>query len=50
MNDLREIADLCKENDLKYHLDGARIWNASVKKGIDFSFFGELFDLSLIHI
>ena len=44
MNDLREIADLCKENDLKYHLDGARIWNASVKKGIDFSLFGELFD------
>ena len=44
MNDLREIADLCKDHDLKYHLDGARIWNASVKKGIDFSLFGELFD------
>ena len=44
ISDLREIADLCKDHDLKYHLDGARIWNASVKKGIDFSLFGELFD------
>ncbi len=44
MNDLSEIADLCKDHDLKYHLDGARIWNASVKKGTDFSLFGELFD------
>ena len=37
---------VCVENttDLKYHLDGARIWNASVKKGIEFSLFGELFD------
>ena len=44
ISDLREIADLCKDHNLKYHLDGARIWNASVKKGIDFSLFGELFD------
>ena len=44
MKDLREISDLCRQNHLKYHLDGARIWNASVKKGIDLSLFGELFD------
>ena len=44
MKDLREISDLCRHNHLKYHLDGARIWNASVKKGIDLSLFGELFD------
>ena len=44
MEDLREISDLCRHNHLKYHLDGARIWNASVKKGIDLSLFGELFD------
>lgn len=44
MEDLREISDLCRQNHLKYHLDGARIWNASVKKGIDLSLFGELFD------
>ena len=44
MKDLREISDLCRHNHLKYHLDGARIWNASVKKGIDLYLFGELFD------
>ena len=44
INELKKIQLVCKENKLKYHLDGARIWNASVKNGIDFSFFGEIFD------
>ena len=32
------------ENNLFYHLDGARIWNAYVKNGIDFKEYGNLFD------
>ena len=44
INELKKIQLVCKENKLKYHLDGARIWNASVKNGINFSFFGEIFD------
>ena len=41
---MKKIKDVCKENNLKYHLDGARIWNAVVKKNQDFSEFGSLFD------
>ena len=32
------------ENNLKFHLDGARIWNACVESGYDYSDFGKLFD------
>ena len=44
IEDLKRIKDVCKENNLKYHLDGARIWNAVVKKNQNFSQFGDLFD------
>ena len=44
IEDLKTIKDVCKENNLKYHLDGARIWNAVVKKNQNFSQFGDLFD------
>jgi threonine aldolase len=41
---LREIRDVCKANNLKYHLDGARLWNALVAKRQHPKQFGELFD------
>ena len=41
---MKKIKDVCKKNNLKYHLDGARIWNAVVKKNQDFSEYGSLFD------
>ena len=44
VNDLKEIKSVCDENNLFYHLDGARIWNAYVKNGIDFIEYGNLFD------
>ena len=44
LSELKKIKDVCKENNLKYHLDGARIWNAVVKKNQDFSEYGSLFD------
>ena len=41
---LREIREVCDSHNLKYHLDGARIWNAVVAKQQDFKDFGALFD------
>ncbi|WP_300567784.1 GntG family PLP-dependent aldolase [Flavobacterium sp.] len=44
LNPLREIKQVCKNNNLKYHLDGARLWNALVVKKQTPMQFGELFD------
>ena len=41
---LQEIKQVCVENNLKYHLDGARLWNALVAKKQHPKQFGELFD------
>src|SRR5690606_33883285 len=41
---LLEISEVCKANGLKYHLDGARLWNAMVAKRQHPKQFGELFD------
>jgi threonine aldolase len=42
--DLEEIKQVCLENNLKLHLDGARLWNAMVSTGQTALVFGELFD------
>lgn len=41
---LLEISEVCKANGLRYHLDGARLWNALVAKRQHPKQFGELFD------
>lgn len=41
---LMEIGEVCKTNNLKYHLDGARLWNALVAKRQHPKQFGEIFD------
>lgn len=41
---LQAIKQVCTENNLKYHLDGARLWNALVAKKQYPKQFGELFD------
>jgi threonine aldolase len=41
---LKEIKQVCTENNLKYHLDGARLWNALEAKKQHPKQFGELFD------
>ena len=41
---LRNIKAVCTQNNLKYHLDGARLWNALVAKKQHPKQFGELFD------
>jgi threonine aldolase len=42
--ELQEIRDFAIENGLFVHLDGARIWNAMTKTGIDAAFFSEVAD------
>jgi len=42
--DLQEIKNVCIQNNLKLHLDGARLFNAMVYKNQDAKDFGNLFD------
>jgi len=44
MIELKKIKKICDENNLFFHLDGARIWNAFVKNKINFKEYGKLFD------
>lgn len=44
IEDLQKIKAVCDANNLKYHLDGARIWNALIAKKQDPKSFGKLFD------
>lgn len=41
---VKEIATACKDNGLKYHLDGARLFNALVAKNEKPKEYGQLFD------
>jgi threonine aldolase len=42
--ELQKIKQICVDHNLKYHLDGARLWNALVAKNQQPKQFGELFD------
>ena len=42
--DFQFIKEVCLRNNLKLHLDGARLWNAMVAKGEDAKKYGALFD------
>jgi threonine aldolase len=44
MEELKKIKQVCVEHNLKYHLDGARLWNALVVKNEHPKQYGELFD------
>ncbi|MBC7642006.1 MAG: PLP-dependent transferase [Flavobacterium sp.] len=44
LSDLQDIKQVCLNNNLKFHLDGARIWNALVAKKQDPKDFGPIFD------
>lgn len=41
---LQEIKQVCVDHNLKYHLDGARLWNAMIAKKQHPKQFGALFD------
>ncbi|WP_130735655.1 low specificity L-threonine aldolase [Flavobacterium sp. J27] len=44
LEELLRIKQVCNEYGLKYHLDGARLWNALVAKNQKPTDFGQLFD------
>lgn len=44
LQQMREIAAVCKQHGLRYHLDGARIFNAIVEAGYSAAEIGGLFD------
>lgn len=44
IEELKKIKQVCTDNNLKYHLDGARLWNALVAKRQHPKQYGELFD------
>ncbi len=43
-NAIKKIKKICKENKLKFHLDGARVFNALMVNGIDSKEYGRQFD------
>ncbi|MEO6906171.1 MAG: GntG family PLP-dependent aldolase [Ginsengibacter sp.] len=44
LSDIQEIKEICLENNLRLHLDGARLFNAIVAKGEDPKEYGHIFD------
>ncbi|MFD0962696.1 threonine aldolase family protein [Pseudofulvibacter geojedonensis] len=44
IEELKKIQQVCIDHGLKYHLDGARLFNAIVAKNHDPKIFGEMFD------
>lgn len=44
LEELQKIKQVCVDNNLKYHLDGARLWNAMIAKKQHPKQFGALFD------
>ncbi|TDW52277.1 L-threonine aldolase [Flavobacterium sp. 270] len=44
LDDLKDIKRVCDANNLKFHMDGARIWNALVAKRQNPKEFGAIFD------
>lgn len=44
LEQMKELFEVCKKNNLKFHLDGARIFNAIVENNYSASEIGKLFD------
>jgi threonine aldolase len=44
LDQMKELRDVCAKNNLRYHLDGARLFNAIVEAGYTTKQIGELFD------
>ena len=44
IDEIRNLASSALEMGIKLHLDGARIWNAHIASGVEFSEYGKYFD------
>lgn len=44
LEEIKKISAFCKENDVRFHCDGARLWNACVASGISMAEYCRYFD------
>lgn len=44
LEEIKKISDFCKRKQIKLHLDGARLWNASAETGISIEEYCKYFD------
>jgi threonine aldolase len=44
LDELAAVGELCREQNIGYHLDGARLWNAHAATGVGLEAYGRLFD------
>lgn len=44
IEEIERISNFCKKNDVRFHLDGARLWNASAATGISIAKYCSYFD------
>ncbi|KAK9457589.1 pyridoxal phosphate-dependent transferase [Dipodascopsis uninucleata] len=44
IEEIAKICEIARKHDIKMHLDGARIWNASAETGIPLEEYGKYFD------
>ena len=44
LREMQKIKEVCEDNNLAFHLDGARLWNALVARGETPKQYGDLFD------
>ncbi|KAI3405898.2 GLY1 [Candida oxycetoniae] len=44
LDEIKRISQFCKDNNVKLHLDGARLWNASAATGISLQKYSKYFD------
>lgn len=44
IEEIKKISKFCKQNNVRLHLDGARLWNASVETGISLEEYCSYFD------
>ncbi|WP_245906944.1 threonine aldolase family protein [Reichenbachiella versicolor] len=48
IDSMKQISQIAKENNIKMHLDGARVFNAIVKSGVDPTEIGSCFDTIMV--
>lgn len=44
IEEIARISEWARQNDIKMHLDGARLWNASIATGVSLAEYGKYFD------
>lgn len=44
LDEIKKISAFCRANDIRLHLDGARLWDASVESGVSFKEYCSYFD------